>query len=59
MEKYLLDQIIKKTLLIKEVLYPGYASLFLFDNASSYSIYIQNVLQLVYINKRLGSQQSF
>ena len=34
--EYLLDQIVKKALPIGEVLYPGYALLFLFDNAISH-----------------------
>lgn len=43
-EKHLLDQIINKTLSIKENLYLGYELLFIFDNASNHSIYIKDVL---------------
>ena len=58
-EEYLLDQIMNKALLIRETLYPGYKLLFLFDNATNYSIYILDILQVVYMNKRPGDQQPF
>lgn len=45
-KEHLLDQIIKKTLLIGEALYLGYVLLFLFDNAISYSIYAQDMFQI-------------
>lgn len=44
MKKYLLDQILKKDLLIKKILYLGYILFILFDNTISYSIYTQNAL---------------
>ncbi len=44
--EYLLDQIINKALPIVESLYPGYELLFRFDNATSHSIYVKDLLQL-------------
>lgn len=52
--EHLLDQIVKKTLPIEEVLYSGYALLFLFDNAISHSIYAQDAFQVAHMNKRAG-----
>ncbi len=49
----------KKALHIEEVLYPGYKSLFLFDNATSHSIYASDALQVVNMNKRPRSQQPY
>lgn len=43
-EEYFLDQIINKALLIVQNLYPDYKLLFIFDNKTSHSIYIKNVL---------------
>lgn len=57
--KYLLDQIVKKALLIRKVLYPGYKLLFLFDNTINHSIYALNALQVTYMNKRSGDHQPF
>lgn len=37
-------QIVNKILLIAEVLYLGYSYLFLFDNATNHTIYINNAL---------------
>ena len=55
----MLDQIVKKALLIAESLYPSYELLFMFDNATSHSIYAKDALQVAYINKRPDGQQSF
>ena len=44
---------------IREALYLGYALLFLFDNATSHSIYVQDALQVAHMNKGLGGQQPF
>lgn len=55
--EHLLDQIINKALPIAESLYSGYELLFIFDNATSHSIYIKDVLQGAYINKGLDGQQ--
>lgn len=57
--EYFLNQIYKKTLLIKKVPYLKYVLLFIFDNAANYSIYAKDVHQVININKRLGSQQVF
>ena len=46
--EHLLDQIQKNALPIGEALYPGYALLFLFDNATSHSIYAQDALQVAH-----------
>ncbi len=55
----LLDQIVEKALLIEEALYSGYELPFLFDNATSYSIYAPNALQVANMKKGPGGQQSF
>lgn len=44
---------------IGEALYPGYELFFLFDNATSHSIYALDALQVVHMNKRSGGQQLF
>lgn len=49
----------KKALPIGEALYPGYALLFLFDDATSHLIYAPDTLQFAYMNKKPGSQQLF
>lgn len=58
-DKHLLDQIIKKALPIAQVLYPSYELLFMFNNATSYSIYTKYALQITQMNKGLGGQQLF
>ena len=57
--EHLLDQIVKKTLPIGKVFYPSYELLFLFDNATSHSIYAPDALQVANMNKRPGGQQPF
>ena len=54
-----MDQIKTKALPIKEVLYPRYELLFMFDNATSHAIYAKDALQVAYINKRSDGQQPF
>ncbi len=54
-----MDQIVKKTLLIREASYSGYELLFLFDNATSNSIYALDALQVANMNKGPGGQQPF
>ena len=49
----------KKALPIGEALYPGYKLLFLFDNATSHSIYAPDALQVAHMNKGPGDQQPF
>ena len=50
-------QVVNKALPIAEALYPGYSLLFLFDNATSHSVYAQNALCTAQMNKRIGGQQ--
>ena len=45
---------VNKALRIAEALYPGYSLLFLFDNATSQSIFAQDVLRKTQINKGIG-----
>ena len=54
-----MDQIVKKALPIEEALYPNYTLLFLFENATSHSIYALDALQVAHMNKRSGGQQSY
>lgn len=49
----MLDQVIKKVLLIQKALYLDYILLFLFDNSTSYSIYAKDKLKFVYKNKEV------
>ena len=42
--EHLMDQIVKKALPIGEALYLGYELLFLFDNATSHSIYAPDAI---------------
>ena len=37
-----------------ETFYQGYELLFMIDNATSYVIYIKDVLQIIYINRNPG-----
>lgn len=55
----LLDQIVAKALPIAEALYPGYDLLFLFDNATSHSIYAKDALRAANMNKGDGGNQPF
>ncbi len=57
--EHLLDQIINKALPMAESLYPGYELLFIFDNTTSHSIYANDALQVVNMNKGQGGQQIF
>ena len=54
-----MDKIINKTLPIAQSLYPGYKLLFMFDNATSHSIYAKDALQVAHMNKGPGGQQPF
>ena len=51
------QQVVNKALPIAEALYPGYSLLFLFDNATSHSVYAKNALQVRDMNKGVGGQQ--
>lgn len=47
---------VNKVLPITNVLYPSYSLLFLFDNAISHSIYIDDALYIENMNKKLDSK---
>ena len=49
-------QVVNKALPIAEVLYPGYLLLFLFDNATSHTVYTDNLLHTIKINKSSGGK---
>ena len=51
------QQVVNKALPIAEALYPGYSLLFLFDNATSHSVYIDNALRTGNMNKGPGGRQ--
>ena len=51
------QQVVNKALPIAETLYPGYSLLFLFDNATSHSVYAQDALCTTQMNKRVGGKQ--
>lgn len=51
------QQVVNKALPIAEALYPGYSLLFLFNNATSHSVYAKDALQVKDMNKGVGSQQ--
>ena len=55
----LLKQVVEKALPIAEALYPGYQLLFLFDNATSHSVFASDALQVDEMNKGSGGQQKF
>ena len=57
--KMLLGQAVHRALPIAEALYPGYKFLFLFDNATSHSVYASDVLRASKMNKGDGGQQPF
>lgn len=57
--KHLEDQMIKKILPIDEFLYLGYELLFLFNNATSHTIYVSDGIQVAYMNKKSGDQLIF
>lgn len=55
----LVKQLKEKALPIAEALYPGYSLLFLFDNATSHSIYSTDALQAKNMSKGSGGKQAF
>ena len=55
----LLHQILDRAVPIAKVLYPGYELLFLFDNATSHSIYADDALRTQKMNKGEGGEQPF
>ena len=48
---------VNKALPIAETLYPDYSLLFLFDNATSHSVFAQDALHTTHMNKRTERQQ--
>ena len=50
------QQMVNKAIPIAEALYLGYSLLFLFDNATSHSIYTQDGLRTTQMNKRIGGK---
>lgn len=55
----LLKHIKDKALSITQAFYPGYFLLFLFDNATYYSVYRQDTLQVKNMGKSPGEKQVF
>lgn len=53
----LYQQVVTKALPIAEALYPGYSLLFLFDNATSHSVYARDALCTQDMNKGPGGNQ--
>lgn len=51
------QQVVNKVLPIVEALYSSYSLLFLFDNATSYSVYAQDALRTTQIIKKVGGKQ--
>ena len=51
------QQVVNKALPIAEELYPGYSLLFLFDNATSHSVYAKDALHVKDMNKGIRGQQ--
>ena len=51
------QQVVHKALPIAEAFYPGYFLLFLFDNATSHSVYAKDALQVQNMNKGSGRKQ--
>lgn len=50
-------QVVNKALPIAGALYPSYSQFFLFDNATSYSVFAQNALRITQMNEKTGGQQ--
>lgn len=55
--KKLLEQLKKRAIPIAEALYPGYQFLFVFDNATSHSVYANDALLVKDMNKGEGGDQ--
>ncbi len=51
------QQVVNMALFIAEVLYSSYFLLFLFDNATSHSVYAKNTLRITQMNKKVGSKK--
>ena len=50
-------QVVTKALPIVEALYPRYSLLFLFDNATNHSVYVDNALRTTGMNKKCNGKQ--
>lgn len=50
-------QVVNKTFLIAEIFYLRYSLLFLFDNTTSYLVYVNNALCNREMNKESGKKQ--
>lgn len=57
-EAKLYKQVVNKALPIAEALYPRYSPLFLFDNATSHSVYAKDAFQVQKMNKGIGGKQA-
>src|SRR6516162_8916615 len=55
----LLKQVTEKALPIAQFLYPGYDLVFMFDNATSHSVYADDALRVANMGKGEGKQQAF
>lgn len=56
-EAKLHHQVVHKVLPIAEALHLGYFFLFLFDNATSHSVYAENALCIANMNEEVGGKQ--
>ncbi len=50
--------VVSTALPIEETLYPEYSLLFLFDNTTTHSVYVKNILQVQDISKGIGNKQA-
>ena len=57
--KKLLEQVTQKALPIAEALFPGYAFLLLFDNATSHATFANDALRTSQMNKGSGGKQAW
>ena len=55
----LLKQVTEKALPIAQFLYPGFDLVFMFDNATSHSVYADDALRVAKMGKGEGGQQAF
>ena len=52
------NQVVSKALPIAKTLYPSYSLLFLFDNTTSHSVYVNNALRTKRMNKSFDGKQA-
>ena len=55
----MLKQVTEKALPIAQFLYPGFDLVFIFDNATSHSVYTEDALRIANMCKSEGKQQAF